>query len=79
MTENFETITPDQVAAGDEISYRDYAAYRAGDRFRRGTVIEINKVSRDGYKDPMIIGIRLENGRITYPEFSPQGAVRRYI
>jgi hypothetical protein len=77
MTETYETITNHQIQVGDEISYREYGSYRAADRFRRGTVIEITP-SRDGYKDPMIVGLRLENGRVTYPELLPEGAVRRY-
>jgi hypothetical protein len=78
MTENFETIANHQIQVGNEISYKEYGSYRAADRFRRGTVIEITP-SKDGYKDPMIVGIRLDNGRVTYPEMSPEGAVRRYI
>lgn len=78
MTETYETIAPATLSIGDTISYIERGSYRAADRTRRGTVIEITP-SRDGYKDPMIIGVRLENGRETYPEMSPEGAVRRYL
>jgi hypothetical protein len=79
MNETFETIAPADIAVGDEISYRDYGSYRRADRFLRGTVVAINKVSRDGYKDPMIVDVRLASGRVVSPEFLPQGAVRKFV